>query len=299
MLSNKMNITPSEVSKVVNDNNLHIYQNIWHYSFNDDFQQVNFKFEKTKNGIITLYSEPHNQFCPLLIYTNTNQKLLLKERNAIQNEFEQNKNYRKVFWFLKTTTFNNFLERRSKTSSKPKKHFPTLESYDKYKSKINSEIIVDVFNEKFFMKNYDKLKQPDHLSGKELLKFFKKNYLYLNNDWLRIAYLNHDNEIVAVAILVDDGKSLNLENIAAKRDSLGFGVFLCTELVKHCCEKNYYSFDAGVSGLYGTYKEKIFLDSSEVYKSKPPFTYYLSFWKKEFWEKVFKKLNQKTELKNQ
>ena len=81
MLNTKMNIASAEVSKVINDNNLHIYQNIWHYSFNDIFQQRNFKFEKSKDGTITLYSESHNQFSPLLIYTNTDEKFLLKEKN--------------------------------------------------------------------------------------------------------------------------------------------------------------------------------------------------------------------------
>ena len=290
MLNNKMNIAPGDVSKVVNDNNLHIYQNIWHYSFNNIFQQVNFKFEKTKDGTITLYSEPHNQFCPLLIYTNTDKKLLLKGKNAVQNEFDQtNENYRQVFWFLKITTFNNFLERRSKTSSKPKKHFPSLESYDKYKSKVNNDIIFDKFNEKFFIENYNNLKQPEYLSAEEILGLFKQNNPYINYDWLRIAYLNYDNEIVAVAILVDDGKSLNLENIAAKRDSLSFGVFLCTELVKYCCEKNYYSFDAGVSGLYGNYKEKIFLDSKEVFKKPKSIARYFGVWKISYWKNIRQK----------
>ena len=285
-----MNITPGDVSKVVNDNNLHIYQNIWHYSFNNIFQQVNFKFEKVKDGTITLYSQPHNQFCPLLIYTNTDKKNLLEEKNAIQNEFDHtNEKYRQVFWFLKTTTFNNFLEKRSRASSKPKKHFPTLESYDKIKNKIGEEIIFEKFNEKFFVENYNNLKQPEYLSGKELLELFRKNNPNINYDWLRIAYLNHNNETVAVAILVDDGKSLNLENIAAKRDSLGFGVFLCTELVKLCCEKNYYSFDAGVSGVYGNYKEKVFLDSKEVFKKPKSITRYFQVWKGSYWRNIHQK----------
>jgi len=289
--NNKMNISPGEVLKVVKDNNLHIYQNIWHYSFNDIFQNANFKYEKVKDGTITLYSEPHNQFSPLLIYTNSDKNFFLRERNAIQNEFDQtNEKYRQVFWFFRTTTFNNFLERRSKASSKPKKHFPTLESYNKIKDKIKEEIIFDKFNEKFFIENYNSLKQPEYLSGEELLELFKKNNPYINYDWLRIAYLNQNNETVVIAILVDDGKSLNLENIAAKRDSLGFGIFLCTELVKCCCEKNYYSFDAGVSGLYGNYKEKIFLDSWETYKKPPYISRYFKFWEISYWMKVKQKL---------
>ena len=198
---------------------------------------------------------------------------------------------------LKTVSFNDFLERRSKNSSKPKKHFPTLESYEKYKSKINGDVIFDEFSKDFFFKNYNDLKNPEHLSGEIILEMFYKNNPHINTKWLRTASLYHNNSIVAIGIIVDDGKSLNLENIAAKRDSLSFGVVLCTEIVKYCCENSYYSFDAGVSGLYGSYKGKIFLDSREVYKTKSPLTDYVVFWKREFWQKVLRKIKIKLELR--
>jgi len=286
-----MNITAGELHKVIEDYNLHIYQNIWHYTFNDIFQQTNFKLEKTKNGIITLYSRPYNSFSPLLTYINVDSDVYLIENNAIQGKYEQsNEDYRHVFWFLKTVSFNDFLERRSKSSSKPRKHFPTLESYDKYKNKIQGEVILEEFNEKFFIENYDNLKQEDFLSGKEILELFKKNNPAIKYEWFRLAYLHHNSEIVAIAILVDDKKSINLENIAAKRDSLSFGIFLCTELVRYCCENGYYSFDAGVSGLYGNYKGKIFLDSKEIFKKKESLTRYIQFWKPSYWRKIKQKI---------
>ena len=99
-LNNSINVTPDEITKVVRDHNLHIYQNIWHYSFNDIFQQVNFKFERRKGGIEVLYSRAYNSFSPLLIYTNTDSNLLVKENHSTQSEYDQsNENYRHVFWF--------------------------------------------------------------------------------------------------------------------------------------------------------------------------------------------------------
>ena len=285
-----MNIPPSEIHKVINDYNLHIYQNIWHYSFNEIFQWTNFKFEKREKAQI-LYSRAYNSFSPLLFYTNDDSKIYIKEENAIQNDYDQdNENYRHIFWQLKIASFNNFLERRSKNSSKPKKHFPSLESYDKYMNKINGSVIFEDFNKKFFIENYNSLKQEGFLSGEEILELFVKNNPIIKYDWFRIAYLNHNNEIVAIAILVDDGKSLNLENIAAKRDSLSFGVVLCSEITKYCSEKNYYSFDAGVSGLYGNYKAKIFLDSREVYKKPESVMRYFKVWKISYWKKLKKNL---------
>jgi hypothetical protein len=286
-----INIKASEIQKVISDYKLHIYKNIWHYSFNDEFQQNEFKLAKAKDDLKFLYSKAHNQFSPLLVYTNADSRISLKVKNAIISEFnEGDEDYRNIFWFLEIQSFHQFLERRSKNSSKPKKHFPTLESYDKYKSKINGEVFLSEFEKKFFFTHYNDLRQSEHMSGEDLFDLFRKNNPNIELGWLRTAWLTHDNSIVAIGIIVDDGKSLNLENIAAKRDSLSFGVFLCTELVKYCCENNYRSFDAGVSGLYGSYKQKIFLDSQEVYREPEKFSRYFHFWEKSYWQKVKNKL---------
>ena len=290
-LNKPMIVKPSEINKVIEDYNLRIYKNIWHYSYNSKYQLLNFKFEDRKDGTKILYSKSRNIFAPLLIYTNSDSEILLKEDNAIQNPVDQeNLLYRHAFWFLKVDTFNAFLERRSKYSSKPKKHFPSVESYEKYRSKINGGVRFQDFDESFFTKSYNNLKLPNYLSGEEILALFKRNNPDIKYKLFRLAVLSHDNEVVAVALLVDDGKSINLENIAAKRDAISFGVFLCTEIIKFCSENSYYSFDAGVSGLSG-YKLKIFLDSKEVFKKQNNDSLkYFRFWKKSYW----KKLKQKT-----
>ena len=285
-------IKPQEIRNIINDNNLHIYKDIWHYSYNEKYQQVKFNFEERKDGIKILYSKSRNIFAPLLIYTNSDSDFILEKDNAIQNEVDQeNLIYRHAFWFLKINSFHDFLERRSKSSSKPKKHFPSLESYEKYKSRINGEIIFEDFDKDFFVKHYNNLKQPEYRSGEEILALFKRNNPDINYELFRMAALYHDNTVVAVALLVDDKKSLNLENIATKRETISFGVHLCTEIVRYCGENNYYSFDAGVSGLSG-YKIKIFLDSKEVFKNEHnnPLRYF-KFWRKSYWKKVKQKLN--------
>src|SRR3990172_7602332 len=115
-LNSSIKVTPDEIHKVIGDHNLHIYQNIWHYSFNDIFQLTNFKLERKKDGRIILYSRAYNSFSPFLMYTNIDSNLFIKKENALQGEFDQgNENYRHLFWFLKTNSFNNFLEKRSKT----------------------------------------------------------------------------------------------------------------------------------------------------------------------------------------
>ncbi len=282
--SNKITkVKPNEIQKVIEDYNLHICKNIWHYSFNDEFQKNSFSFGKRKNGEVVLYSKAYNVFAPLLIYTNSDEIIYIQKDNAAQGAFDhKNETSRNVFWFLRTTTFNDFLERRSKSSSQPKQHFPTLETFEKTKKKINGCVVFEEFSEEFFTQHYDKLRNPDYLTGKEVVENFKRNNPDINLKWLSTAALYHDDSVAAIAALVDDGKSLNLENIAAKRSSTGFGIYLCTEIVKYCCEKNHKSFDTGVTGIYGNYKQRIFLDSSEVYKRQKRFSRYVQILKSPF-----------------
>lgn len=287
----KIIINPNEVKKVVGDYDLKVYKNIWHYSFNEMFWKNTFELNKTENGDIFLYSESHNQFSPLLVYTNNLVDVrILKNNNLLDAYNIHDESKRNIYWFLRINSFKDFLERRSKTSSKPKKHFPSLESYEKIRSKINSDILIQPLDKKYLYENYDKLKLEEHMTGEQLYNLFNKNNPDFNFEWMKTVSVIYENEITAIAIIIDDGKSINLENIAAKRDSLGFGIYLCTELVKYCSENNYFSFDAGVSGIYGNYKQKIFLDSFEVYKVPERNIGYFHFWKPGYLNKVKSKI---------
>ena len=170
-----------------------------------------------------------------------------------------------MFWFLRITTLEDFLERRSKSSNKPKKHFPTTETYLKTKNKINCDLDIVDFDESFFIYHYNKIKRNDYLDASSIVANLKRSYPDLPQSWIKLAYLKKDSNILAIALLVDDGKSISLENIAAERSSLSYGVYVCTEIIKYCSDNKYYSFDAGVSGIYGVYKSKIFIDSFEVF----------------------------------
>ncbi len=280
-------VKPCEISKVIGDYNLHIYKNIWHYSFNESFQCADFKFKEMANGENILYSSAYNQFSPSMIYVNAKSKVFLQEANAIQKEYDpKNKAKRSIYWFLRTDTFYLFLDRRSNVSLKPRKHFPSRQSYSKFRERIRGEMVFDTFNKRFFFEHYNRLKKSSHLSGEEVYALFLKNNPDINLNWLYMATLCHDGSIVAIGLIINDGKSINLENISAKRESLSFGVILCTELVKYCCENNLYSFDAGVSGIYGSYKQKIFLDSKEIFKEPEKYSKYFHFWKISYWNKV-------------
>lgn len=287
----KILIKSSEVNKVISDHNLKIYRNIWHYSFNEMFWKKDFEFNKLENGDIFLHTEAHNQFSPLLLFTNSLIDVKIQKNNhLLENYIAHDETKRNILWFLRINSFNDFLERRSKTSSKPKKHFPSLESYDKIRNKINTDIVIQPLDKNYLFENYDKLKLDEHMSGIELYNLFNKNNPIFNFEWMKTVSVIYENEVSAIAIIIDDGKSINLENIASKRDSLGFGIYLCTELVKYCSEKEYFSFDAGVSGIYGNYKQKIFLDSFEVFKIPENKIGYFHFWKTGYLNKVKQKI---------
>ena len=265
-------ISQDKVSEFVKKNNLTIYKGVWHYSYNF-----------TKNNsykLILQFDTPvlicNNSFihAPALIYTKANYKEIVKIQNSITSHFNSsNEAPRKVFWFLKISTLEKFLERRSKSSKKPRKHFPTSETYQKVKKKINCELEIIDYEERFFINNYNRLKKNDYLNASIIIENLKKSYPELPKKWMKLAFLKKESEVIAIALLIDDGKSISLENIAAERSSLSYGVYVCTEIIRYCADNNYYSFDAGVSGVYGVYKSKIFIDSYEIFNKKDKFIY--------------------------
>jgi len=184
---------------------------IWHYSFNAELK------------------DNRNKWCPVQ-----------------GGEIPQGK----TFWFLRLTTFEDFLKRRSEVSGNPKKHFPTLETY----AKLTCERILkyEPFDRTRFIDMYNRLKRGKHHSAKSMLKD-----IALPEKWYRLATLNND----GICWLADDGISASLLNLASAIDSRGIGKIMLVELVRYLCEHGYKYFDAGISGDYGGYKKRIFLDS--------------------------------------
>jgi len=126
---------------------------IWHYSFNDEFKGK------------------RNKWCPA--------------KNIPKG---------KTYWFLRLTTFDDFLKRRSEISGNPKKHFPTLETYQKLKCE--HVLKYELFDRDKFVKTYNGLKRSKHHSAESMLKDIS-----LPEKWYRIAIMGND----GICWLVDDG----------------------------------------------------------------------------------------------
>jgi len=257
--------------ELIQKHDLKLYRDIWHYSFNKIFFKKDFYLLQNDNGDINLFSQPLNIFTPLPLYVNNNDNRIINltknSHNCILDSYEfLNKEERKIFWYLRTTTFEEFLERKTKRSKSAKATFPSSKSYYNFMKKHDIKLIINNFEKDYFIEHYNNLKKPDHLSGSEVINLLESNNPGIDKSWIKTASLFHDDKIVGIASIIDDGKSIFADNVATKICKLSYGICLFTEIVKFCCDNKYLSFDGGISGYYGGYKYKIWLDSFEVYQ---------------------------------
>ena len=253
----------NKAQDIIAQHGLNIYEDIWHYSFNhkilkEDFYQINY------NDKPIIINKPLNDHCPTLIYGSI-RGADITISNTLKHKYNKhNRSQRKLFWYLKLTTLDDFLNRRTKSSNKPRKHFPTTFTYNKLIKQFSIDLLVEEYKSINFCADFDRMKPPDHFSGNEIVQKLLEGIPNLPMSWLKTVKLFCNDELNAIAIIVDDGKSISLENITAVRSKYSYGIILCIELIKKYSSANYYSFDAGISNLYGVYKDKIFIDSYEV-----------------------------------
>ena len=224
-----------------------------------------------KNDDIILFDNKKLSHAPTLVFSNSNSISTPKINYSISSKYCKNENkIDNIFWFLRLNGLQNYLFRRSQIASKPSKHFPTEKTYHKVKTKINGITKIYDFNKgDFFTSNYNRLRNSNYLDGEQILKNLNNRYKNkIPEKWIKTVALNCNNNVKAIALIIDDGHSVSLENIASERSSLSYGVFLCTQIIDFYSQLNYYSFDAGISKRYGVYKDKIFLDSFKINLTK-------------------------------
>jgi len=233
-------IKTAEAMRIIKENHLKPYFDTWHYCYNIEVFYDEMIYD---NG--TVYPEKQiNKWSPLPVFTS--------------KELEQSS--KGLYWFLRMTTFNEFLERRSAQSSSPKKHFPSVETYHKFDKKIDAPLVVSEYSKKEFVCDYDKLRRKEHTNGKELVKAFWKTNKRFPLEWLKVARVIKDSNTVAVFLIADDGISYSDLNSASILDKNGYCVYGLVKMVEHLCKNGYRFFDCGISGSFGGYKHKIFLD---------------------------------------
>ena len=260
-----MIVKKKEINKIISKYNLSIHNDIYHFRFNSIFWSDSFSLIK-KNDKIILYDNKVYDYAPALVFSNFKGPLNHKINNSIDVGYNKfNKNQRKIFWFLKLNGLNDYLKRRTLITKNPSKHFPTLKNFYKISDKINGNIHIKDLDISDFNFKYNQLKRDHYIEGREIYFNLINRYPNFPKDWIKSVELVDENEnLLAIAMVVDDKVSISLENISSKRSNLSYGIYLCTKIIDIYSNKNYRHFDAGISNIYGVYKDKIFLDSKEV-----------------------------------
>jgi len=230
-----------EAASIIENEGLEPYFGTWHYAYN-----IGVFYDSMLYDGKSVYSNKQiNKWSPPPVYT--------KENIVPGNDGP--------YWFLRLTTLYDFLRRRSETSSNPKKHFPSLETYAKTERKMASVYLDEPYNKKLFVDDYDSLRKKEHLSGRELINTFWETNKRFPIEWLRVVRILNEGRLVAIYLIADDGRSYSDLNSASIIDSSGWCIYGLVKIIEYLCGHGYRFFDCGISGDYGGYKKKIFLDS--------------------------------------
>jgi hypothetical protein len=250
----------NDIHRIISEYDLKLFKEIWHYSFNPGINKNDFVLVKTESGIF-LYQPAFDQWSPVCCYTNSASSSL-QVLNFLTTPLLKTESPLKAYWYLDKPEISFFLKRRDAISNQPRKHFPTSATYNQFKKKIQKSFFYEPLNPDFFTLTYNKLKKPNYLDGGKIISLLSTHNI--PEIWLKTGVLKDNDQTVAIALLIDDGRSVSLFNITGIESNFSYGLILCTEIIDYCGKNNYFSFDSGVSGIYGSYKQKIFLDSYKV-----------------------------------
>ena len=257
-------ISKEKAKKLIIDKKLESYYGIQHFSF--DFKYYKQLFLIIEDGFYYIFvNRPIDHWSPLYVLTNNKSNYLPFYIRNIKNCIlcktnekmkELNKDVR-YYWYSECN-FEKYLKFRDKISNKPHKHFPSSNTYQKYKNIINEyEILIKDFSQKDWENHYNILKRQDHKKASEIpIPNIEKE-----NIKLCLMKKKNEEEVLFVALLAINNKSLSVLNLASQLRSIkyniGIGFFGCFKLFRYCCDNDYNSFDFGISRVYGCYKNKL------------------------------------------
>ncbi len=261
---NVKKISKKEVENLIINKKMKSYYGIKHFSFDLKYYKDYFLI-KEDNYYYIFVNKPIDHWSPLYVLTNNTSNYLPYYIRNIKNCIlcKTNSNIKtlnkdvRYYWYSECN-FEKYLKYRDKTSNKPHKHFPSSKTYQKYKDVINDyEIVIKDFSEKEWIYNYNMLKRPDHKGASEI------PIPNIEKDNIKLCYMKKkdEEEILFVAALAINNKSVSVLNLASKLTSIkyniGIGFLGCFKLFKYCCDNDYNSFDFGISKVYGCYKNKL------------------------------------------
>jgi len=246
-----------EAVRIIALNNLKPACGVWHFSWDIE------RFCETMvlqaiDGVLHVYApQPLNERAPVAHFTDSPDPVPLRT----------GKSEPLPYWFLRLTTFEDFLHRRSSESGRPGEHFPSRATYPRAVERLGCHLEHMKLhgNEERFSRWYDELKDARYKhTGDACWRGAVAHHPGVPQRWFNVSALieNTSGACKAVQLAISDHLSHSGINIAAARRSrFGYGVMLAVEEIKRLCSAGATSFDCGVSGNYGGYKKQIFLDA--------------------------------------
>jgi len=246
-----------EALRIIALNNLKPACGVWHFSW-DIERFCETMMLATIDGAMHVYApKPLNEWAPVAHFTDSPDPVPLRT----------GKPEPLPYWFVRLSTFEDFLDRRSAASSRPGEHFPSSATYPRAVARLGCHLEHMKLhgNEERFARWYDALKDARYKhTGDECWRGAIAHNPGVPQGWFTVSALieTDSGECKAVQLAVADHLSHSGINIAAARRSrFGYGVMLAVEEIKRLCAAGATSFDCGVSGNYGGYKKQIFLDA--------------------------------------
>jgi len=255
-------ISARDAVSLIKEKKLKTIQNSWHYNYNIETFYDHLLYDKMNEIVYLNYENLLGPWSPLPVWTSDGNPIPLHYTlQEIDGKPSEDTFY---FWRTLTNNFDDYLKTRT-TRTKKNNHFPTTTSYKKLKSNENIRLMIFDFDLNALVESERGQKKDWHASVSEYIHHPGVGWGRCPENWRKMAFLYHDDKVVATAPIVVDDNSVCLLNITAKKTRYSYGVVLCCELIKWCCENEKMSFDCGISKDRGCYKRKTFLDYIRIY----------------------------------
>ena len=253
-LSRVLKVTGAQAQQLIDQLQLKTVQESWHYSW-DVARFFSNLYLVESNCHTYLFSDQPISYISAPAPLFSNDPSLTRLTAHLGRFFP--------YWFLRFNGFADFLERRSQKSSHPQSNFPTKQTYPRIKAKKGGliERLPIIGHENLFTEEFSRWKSPKfQFDGVQCLEYYRKVNPQVLPEWFYFYRLrNQDTGLgQGVMLTIEDGKSAAMLNLA---NEPGFGVMMIVQSLELMDKLGYTSFNAGVSGAYGHYKNLIFLDT--------------------------------------
>jgi len=257
MWRRKRRVSPREAQRIIEGYGLLPARGIWHHSWHIERLCRSAWIDQRRGETHVYADQPLNEWSPIAHFTDAPDTVDLRTSKSEPTPF----------WTVRLSTFDTFLDRRSAASSNPQGSFPSRQTYAAAARHLNCRLenFPLAGHEERFAAWYTQLKNPKYRhSGEACWRGAVASNPGVPLDWFVVSALidNGTGACRAVHLGIEDDRSRTGINAAAeRRNGAGYGAMLETEIVRHLCAQGRAFYNCGVSGDYGGYKRRIFIDA--------------------------------------